>query len=283
VVDKLGAFVRGGLSARDAKVVSDHLDDCKDCRAVYAELADVNVGLRGVVAPIFLGPLAAGYFAAVAAKGGAAGWIVGKLLWIRHAPKQQQAAMAGGVAAAAAAVAVALALTGHGMPLQPKHHVAAAPAPSSHPVAAPPPHRHVKPAVVPVQVHVSPPKPAKPGVKPAKTPPPKKTPPPVKTPPPPPPPPPPVTLAAHVDPVGALLRGGTGLLTFTVTNTGQQAAADLSASVGPPRHRAAGPVLPAPAERNVRTGRLPPGRPRRPICRSLSPPKPSTACRRPSR
>jgi RNA polymerase sigma factor (sigma-70 family) len=230
VVDKLGAFVRGGLSAREAKVVSDHLDGCADCRAVYAELADVNVGLRGVVAPIFLGPVAAAYFATMAAKGSAVAWIGAKVLWLRHAPKQQQAAMAGGLAAAAAAIAVALALTGHGMPIPPKHHAAAAPPAAPQPAAPPPPQRHVKPAppaVAPVQVHVSRPKP----VEPAKTPP-AKQPPPTKTPPP--PPPPPVTLAVHVDPVGALLRGGTGMLTFTVNNTGQQAAADLSASVGLP-------------------------------------------------
>jgi RNA polymerase sigma factor (sigma-70 family) len=237
VVDKLGAYVRGGLSARESKVVSDHLDGCEDCRAVYAELADVNVALRGVVAPIFLGPVAAAYIATMAAKGGALAWIGAKVLWIRHAPKQQQAAMAGGIAAAAVAIAVALALAGHGVPVPPKHHAAAAP-PSAgpHPVAAPPPRRHAPPAVVPVQVHVSPAKPAKPAVKPAKTPP-KQAPPHRQKPPPrkpPPPPPPPLTLTAHVDPVGALLPGMTGMLTFNVTDTGKQASGDLSASVGLP-------------------------------------------------
>jgi RNA polymerase sigma factor (sigma-70 family) len=238
VVDKLGAFVRGGLSAREAKVVSDHLDGCSDCRAVYAELADVNVGLRGIVAPIILGPAAAAY---LAAKGGAVAWIGGKLLWIRHAPKQQQAAIAGGVAAAAAAIAVALALTGNGLPAPHKHHVAAAVPPASpHPVAAPPPQRHAHhapPSTVPVQVHVTP---ARHRPKPAHTPAPKPTPsktaPPTSPPPtsPPPPPPPPVTLAAKVDPVGALLRGSTGMVTFTVSNTGKAVAKDLSARVGLP-------------------------------------------------
>src|SRR5579875_81316 len=235
VVDKLGAFVRGGLSAREAKVVSDHLDGCSDCRAVYAELADVNVGLRGIVAPIFLGPAAAAY-AATLAKGGALAWIGGRVLWLRHAPKQQQAAMAGGVAAAAAAIAIALALAGHGMPAPHKHHVASAPPPASaHPAAPPPPRRHAPPkppSVVPVQDHVSPTKqPAKPAKKPSPKPTSSKTPPP-KTPPP--TPPPPVTLTTHVDPVGALLRGSTGMLTFTVANTGKTAAKDLSATVGLP-------------------------------------------------
>lgn len=251
VVDKLGAFVRGGLSAREAKVVSDHLDGCRDCRAVYAELADVNVALRGVVAPIFLGPAAAAYIA-WAAKGGAAAWLLGKLLWIRHAPKQQQAAMAAGVAAAAAAVAAALALTGNSTPLHPHHHVAALP-PVSHQATAPAPHHVAHPAhpapPVNVQSHVTPPKSAPaakptPSAKPApsakptpsattpppSTPPPS-SPPPTSPPPSSPPPPPPVTLAAQMAPVGALLRGSTGMLTFTVANTGKQAAKQLSATV----------------------------------------------------
>jgi hypothetical protein len=40
-----------------------------------------------------------------------------------------------------------------------------------------------------------------------------------------------VTLAAHVDPVGALLRGSPGTLIFKVANTGKQAASALSAAV----------------------------------------------------
>jgi RNA polymerase sigma factor (sigma-70 family) len=242
VVDKLGAFVRGGLSAREAKVVSDHLDGCRDCRAVYAELADVNVALRGVVAPIFLGPAAAAYIA-WATKGGAAAWILGKLLWIRHAPKQQQAAMAAGVAAAAAAIAAALALTGNSTPLHPHRHAAALPAPPSQQATAPAPHHAVHPAhpapPVHVQSHVTPPKPTPPArptpvAKPAPPPkpaPPATTPPPSSPPPTSPPPPPPVTLAAHMAPVGALLRNSTGMLTFTVANTGKQAAKQLAATV----------------------------------------------------
>jgi RNA polymerase sigma factor (sigma-70 family) len=246
VVDKLGAFVRGGLSAREAKVVSDHLDGCRDCRAVYAELADVNVGLRGVVAPIFLGPAAAAYIA-WAAKGGAAAWILGKVLWIRHAPKQQQAAMAAGVVAAAAAIAAALALTGNSTPLHPRHHVAALPPPASHQATAPaPPHHAAHPAPahpvppVHVQSHVTPPKPtpsATPAAKPtpsSKPTPPATTPPPSTpptSPPPSSPPPAPATLAAHMAPVGALLRNSTGMLTFTVANTGEQAAKQLAAAI----------------------------------------------------
>src|ERR1700722_13984266 len=88
VAAKLGAYVRGGLSAREAQAVSDHLDQCADCRAVYAELADVNVALRGLVAPIFLAPLAAAYLPGLSANGGAAlAWIAAKAGWIGRAPK----------------------------------------------------------------------------------------------------------------------------------------------------------------------------------------------------
>ena len=59
VVEKLGAYVRGGLSKREVRMVDTHLADCGDCHAVYAELVDVNASLKGLVAPIFLGPAAA--------------------------------------------------------------------------------------------------------------------------------------------------------------------------------------------------------------------------------
>ena len=227
VAAKLGAYVRGGLSARESQAVSDHLDGCADCRAVYAELADVNVALRGVVAPIFLGPLAAAYLAGVSAKGGAAlAWIAAKAGWIGRAPKGQQAAMAGGVAAAAAAaVALALALSGHSLPVHARHHqpAAAAPPPAAAPAPAPAPKAHVRPAppppaAVPVQVHVSTPRPAK-KPRPGPTPP---------------VPPPPTALSTQVAPVGALLRGSTGMLVFSVTNTGSHAVKTLSARLGLP-------------------------------------------------
>src|SRR5947209_2399014 len=39
---KLGAYVRGGLAKRDAAMVAGHLDQCADCRRIFAELGDVN-------------------------------------------------------------------------------------------------------------------------------------------------------------------------------------------------------------------------------------------------
>jgi RNA polymerase sigma factor (sigma-70 family) len=44
-VDRLGAWVRGGLSGRQRVRVDAHLGGCPDCRALAAELADVSAGL----------------------------------------------------------------------------------------------------------------------------------------------------------------------------------------------------------------------------------------------
>ena len=72
-VDRLGAWARGGLTARQRAKVEAHLATCADCRALAGELADVNAGLRGVIAPLVLGAAAAGaYLAAHAAPAEAA-------------------------------------------------------------------------------------------------------------------------------------------------------------------------------------------------------------------
>src|SRR3954453_23352430 len=59
--DHLGAYVRGGLSRRDAARVDDHLSACRACAAVYLELTEVNSGLAGLLAPLLLGSAGAGY------------------------------------------------------------------------------------------------------------------------------------------------------------------------------------------------------------------------------
>ncbi|MCG8920787.1 sigma-70 family RNA polymerase sigma factor, partial [Actinokineospora sp. PR83] len=87
--ERLGTWVRGGLAKRETAQVEAHLDECDRCRALAAELTDVNGGLRAGVAPLVLGPLAVaaylsgsattgltaagGAAAAGAAVGGAAG------------------------------------------------------------------------------------------------------------------------------------------------------------------------------------------------------------------
>jgi anti-sigma factor RsiW len=55
VAGKLGAYVRGGLGARDTAQVEGHLEACGDCRALVLELRDVNHGLRAIIAPLVLG------------------------------------------------------------------------------------------------------------------------------------------------------------------------------------------------------------------------------------
>ncbi|HET6706823.1 sigma-70 family RNA polymerase sigma factor, partial [Amycolatopsis sp.] len=71
--ERLGAWTRDGLSKRERAQVESHLDDCDRCRALAAELADVNGGLRAIIAPIVLGGAALGYLATIgAAKASAA-------------------------------------------------------------------------------------------------------------------------------------------------------------------------------------------------------------------
>jgi RNA polymerase sigma factor (sigma-70 family) len=50
--EKLGAWTRGSLSKRETAQVEAHLDECDRCRALAAELADVNGGLRDVATQV---------------------------------------------------------------------------------------------------------------------------------------------------------------------------------------------------------------------------------------
>ena len=96
-VDRLGAWARGGLTARQRAKVEAHLATCADCRALAGELADVNAGLRGVIAPLVLGTAAAGaYLAAHAAPAEAAAVAA-------HGVATAGGAAAGGAAAGGAA------------------------------------------------------------------------------------------------------------------------------------------------------------------------------------
>ncbi len=61
--ERLGAWARGGLSRREQAAVDAHLATCEDCRAVAAELVEVNSSLRGLLAPLLLGAAAVGYLA----------------------------------------------------------------------------------------------------------------------------------------------------------------------------------------------------------------------------
>jgi RNA polymerase sigma factor (sigma-70 family) len=223
VVEKLGVYVRGGLSKRDTAEVAEHVSGCTDCRAAFAELHDLNDALQGAFGPLIVG--------ALAAKGGFLGWLGARIGWFRSAPKHQQAATVGGaVAVVAVAAGLALALTGANAPAPHSKHLTAAPPAAVAPPAA---GHHAAPPRPPAP-HRSVPRPPAPAPRP-------------------PAPAPPASVApvakrvaarphhrraavpAHLDasiaPVGSLLRGGTGVVTFTVTNSGRTLARDVDAMI----------------------------------------------------
>jgi RNA polymerase sigma factor (sigma-70 family) len=61
----LGAYIRAGLSAREANRVSAHLECCRPCTGIYLELLEVDTDLRGLLAPLLLGGAAAAYLSEV--------------------------------------------------------------------------------------------------------------------------------------------------------------------------------------------------------------------------
>jgi RNA polymerase sigma factor (sigma-70 family) len=112
VAAKLGAYVRGGLAKRDAAMVAGHLDQCAECRRIYAELGDVNVALKAIVAPVVLGPAAAAYLASAVGHGSAAG-VTARLAQIRHVAKGQPVAFVAAAVASVGLAAAAFALNVH--------------------------------------------------------------------------------------------------------------------------------------------------------------------------
>jgi RNA polymerase sigma factor (sigma-70 family) len=151
VAERLGAFVRDALSVRDTSIVKEHLSHCAECKAVSAELTDVDVALRDLVAPVFLGSAAASYMSgtwradaagasAAAAAGaqpaatphaaaiaaGAALNTAGRLRSpdrVSHASQLQRwLAVGSGAALVVVAFAVAVTLTGYSTPLRPGAH-----------------------------------------------------------------------------------------------------------------------------------------------------------------
>ncbi|SDO90046.1 RNA polymerase sigma factor, sigma-70 family [Actinopolyspora xinjiangensis] len=148
---RLGAWTRGGLSKRESAQVDTHLDSCTRCRALAAELGDINGGLRLVVAPFVLGSSAAGYLAGgsgtaaatgVTAAGGTAG-AAGAAGAATSLPRQVLGTTA---STAAMVVAVALGLAAGGQPPNP---AAASPPPPERPVPEEPTPRPEPPAPQP--------------------------------------------------------------------------------------------------------------------------------------
>ena len=105
VVEHLGGYVRKGLSKRDQGKVEAHLENCRSCSAMYLELVEVNSNLSGILGPLVLGGLAAGYLAA-----GGSGVAVGSLLAILDRAKDFVLANTVPVAAGTTAAGVAAAV-----------------------------------------------------------------------------------------------------------------------------------------------------------------------------
>jgi RNA polymerase sigma factor (sigma-70 family) len=222
-VDKLGAWTRGGLSKRETAQVEAHLDECDRCRALAAELADVNSGMR-VVALLVLGAGTAGYLAlagkaaattavvGAAAAGGAAGGAASSV------PRQF---LGVGASVAAVAAAIALALTSGG-----GQHIPA--------VAAPAPPPVVKPVKPPAPAKPAPNKPAPPpSTSPPASQPPKQQAP--TTPAPPPPPGQPTLTASGPSSTVVLTPGGGPVdVPITVRNSGASPSQPVSAALNLP-------------------------------------------------
>lgn len=160
--DKLGAWTRGGLSKRETAQVEAHLDECERCRALAAELADVNGGLR-VVATLVLGVGTAGYLAttakattgitlaAAATTGASAGGVSGVVGALSSVPRQLV-----GVGASVAALAV---FVGVAMASGTTQHIPTAAVPPSPPATTAPARSH---GAVPPPGSAQPPSPPSP-------------------------------------------------------------------------------------------------------------------------
>ncbi|OLZ56980.1 sigma-70 family RNA polymerase sigma factor [Amycolatopsis keratiniphila] len=233
--DKLGAWTRDGLSKRERAQVESHLDECEKCRALAAELADVNTGLRGIIAPIVLGGAALGYLATTgagkagavtaAATAAAAGSTSGGAAGAAAAGPRQFAGVAGSGAAIVAAVAVALAAGGGTQEIP---AAAAVPPPAvAPPTAPPPPPPPGPPAAPPGQQPVPPAQQA---------PPPAQPPAPAPAPGPSPSNPAPPTMTASTPPDGVQLKPGEPAnLPITVRNNGGSKSEPVAVSLNLPQ------------------------------------------------
>lgn len=246
--ERLGAWTRDGLSKRERAQVETHLDDCDRCRALAAELADVNGGLRLIIAPMILGGAVTGYLAAAgaakasaatagalfAASGAAAGSGASAGAGAAASVPRQFAGVAASGAAVVAAVAVALASGGtQEIPAAMAAPVPAAPAPAAPvvppappapPVVVPPP----APPVVPEPPVVPPAEPAAPPAEPA---------------PPAPDVPAPPKMTAQAPPEGVELQPGTPTnLPITVRNDGGSVSEPVAVALNLPPGVSAVPV-----------------------------------------
>jgi len=155
VWEQLGAFVRDPGPGPESALVTEHLSECDDCRGLYADLADISLALRTLVAPVVLGQATAAYLsgaqhdmaattaavtagagsmAAVAAETASSG--AGHTAWF-SAPLTRGSLQPLRLLAAAAVIVVcgaafAVSLVGHDTPLGPAHHPQAGAAGTPH-------------------------------------------------------------------------------------------------------------------------------------------------------
>lgn len=151
--EKLGAYVRKGLSRRDAAKVEEHLRTCRKCTALFLELSEVNSSMAGVIGPVVLGTATMGYLGA-AAPAGLWGGVWGGLIAAFGTAKEALAANARvavgvGAAAGVAGIATVAVLVANNSTDQPPQSVApeptvvlptpVGPTPSSTPTPTPSP------------------------------------------------------------------------------------------------------------------------------------------------
>jgi RNA polymerase sigma factor (sigma-70 family) len=104
----LGAYVRNGISRRDAAKVEQHLTECRRCTALYLELTEVNSNLAGLLAPLLLGGAAAAYIGSAGGLAAGVAAVKGGVLVLLDRAKDLVAAHAPASAAAGVAAAVAI-------------------------------------------------------------------------------------------------------------------------------------------------------------------------------
>ncbi|MGW6499454.1 sigma-70 family RNA polymerase sigma factor [Nonomuraea angiospora] len=224
VLGKMGAYVRDGLTRRDAKEVDEHVGACEECNGVLLELTDVNRGLRVMVGPLVAGPIFGGYAATLAKSaagsrgaggllrvfGGGAGGLLRRFGRLWRGPRRQQAAMAGSMAVTVAVAAGLLLFTDEKPISRPTAAV---------PVAGPPPFAgEPMPAPVPVPLQSE---------EPARVRPPARSPVKSKE-------PGRARLRATVEALGSLVRARPGIVGLRLRNYGEAPSEELTALVDLP-------------------------------------------------
>lgn len=218
--ERLGAWTRSGLAKREKAQVEVHLDECDRCRALAAELADVNGAMRGFVAPLVLGIGAAGYLATTGGKittvsvigAAAASGTAGGAAGAASAGPRQVLGVAGSGLVLAAAVVVGLAAGGGPQQVPP--------------VAAAEPTQEAPPPAEPAPPAQAPPPQAPPAEQPP-APPPNQEPPPQ-------PAPPSLTAGGPATPVSLVAGGPAVDLPITVRNSGGSPSEPVTATLNLP-------------------------------------------------